>query len=124
MKPYFFCFPKLLSKKDKNAARIDFTNYVFDRAIKLDNKFFQLQPEEVWKVIKRLISTASGNKYSTDRSLPILYDEQHNPVTTHSRKLEVYFEHFSKLELADDMSVDQLVQRCTDVGPTAVDFAP
>ena len=74
-------------------------------------------------MIKCFIAIAPGNKYSTDRSHPSLYDEQHVPVATHFRKLEVAFEHFSKLDLANDISVNQLVQRCTDVGPTAVDFA-
>ena len=117
-------FLKLLSRQAKNFARIDFTNFVFDSITRLNNQSFQSHPEQAWKMIKCFISIASGNQYGADRGLPILYDEHLVPVATHSRKLEVYFEHVSKLGLADDMSVDQLVQRCTDVGPTAVDFTP
>ena len=74
--------------------------------------------------MKRLIAIASGNKYSTERNLPVLYNEHHVPVTTHCRKLEIHSEHSSKLELADDMSVDQLVQRYADVGLACVDSRP
>ena len=36
----------------------------------------------------------------------------------------MFFEHFAKLEMADSMTAEQLLQRCYSVGSTAVEFAP
>ena len=114
----------LLCKGICKQARRDLSQYIVNVASKLDQAFFRNQPDEAWKVIKRLIGTAPGNKYSTDRTLPLMYDDQSVPVTTHVRKLEVVFDHFAKLERADKMSEQQLLQRCSKVGPTTVDYVP
>ena len=117
-------FLKLLSKHTKKLVRIDLTQKVYNLAKKLDTTAFKNQPDEAWKIIKRLVAFSPGNKHSHDGSLPMPYDDDLAPVSTHSRKLEVFFEHFAKLEMADSMTAEQLLQGCCSVGPTAVDFIP
>ena len=114
----------LMCKRIQRLARHDLSQYIAKLANKLDRSLFRNQPDEAWKIIKKLISTSPGNKYSTDRTLPLMYDDNSVPISTHARKLEVVFDHFSKLERADAMSDQQLLQRCSAVGPTGVDYVP
>ena len=115
---------KLLSQLIKRLAAADLSVYVLKLAEKLNNASFKMQPEESWKLLRSLVAISAGNKYSPDRSLPLLYDENKVPVSTHERKLQVFFDHFAKLEMAESVSVDQLVSRCHKVGTNPIDYVP
>ena len=117
-------FLELLSPGRSKISHALISSDITSQASTLDNKSFRSHPEEAWKMMRRLMAIASGSKYSSDRSLPILHDERHVPVNTHSWKLEIHFEYVAKLELADHMTADQLAQRCTDVCSTSVDLTP
>ena len=105
-------------------SRHDFTIYVHDLASKMEKSSFKCQPDEAWKVLKRLIGLAPGNKYSAVHCLPLLYDHDHVPVSTAEDKLRAFFEHFTKMELAEPVTSEQLIAKCHSVGPTTVAFTP
>jgi hypothetical protein len=60
----------LLCKKVGRQSRHDLSKYIVSVASELEGSLFKNQPELAWKILKRLIGTAPGNKYSPDRSLP------------------------------------------------------
>ena len=54
----------------------------------------------------------------------MLVDDMQVPVSSEQHKLQLFFAHFAKFELAESMSDTQLTQRCQLVGSNKVDYVP
>ena len=115
---------RLLNKQLKMRSAADMANYIHNISKELNASLFCNQPDVAWKILKKLIGTIAGNKYSNDRAPPMLVDDLQVPVSSEHQKLQLFFNHFAKLELAESMTDAQLTSRCSQIGPTKVDYVP
>ena len=97
-----------LSTHIKPRSNEDMFKYIYTLAKDLNSPCFRNQPDVAWKVLKKLIGTMPGNRYSPDRTPPMLLDDQQVPVSTQTHKLEFCLAHFTKLELVEGMTDSQL----------------
>ena len=73
---------KLLNQHISKLSANDLFQYILQMAEKLNLASLKVQPDEAWKILKRLIAISPGNKYSPDRGLPHLFDHIMQPVST------------------------------------------
>ena len=101
---------KILRKVIKNLSRAGFTEYVLRVAKDLNSSNLNHRPAQAWKAIKKIVALSKSSKHTADKCIPLLHDESGKPAECSAAKASIFFEHFSKIELATTMDTDSLLR--------------
>ena len=102
---------KILRKIIKRFSRLGFTEYVLRITAELDKSSLGHRPAQAWKAIKKLVALSKSSKHTADKCIPLLQDESGKPAENSAAKASIFFEHFSKIELATSMDTASLLRQ-------------